>query len=56
MESTIVSVNKPSPVTLHQNHDIVFIKNVLIKRQISVLNLNMPQSMWDDTEVLTTND
>ena len=35
---------------LNQNHTIVFIENVWIKRQISILNLNVPRSMWDYAE------
>ena len=35
---------------------MVFIENVSIKRQISVLNLNMPKPKWDDADETTIND
>ena len=55
MGYTIVSGNTPSVVALHKNHAIVFIENVGIQRQISILNLNMPKSKWGDAEEPTIN-
>ena len=44
----IVSYNKPSSLALLQNRATVFI-------EISVLELNMPKSKWDDAEDPTIN-
>ena len=43
---------------ISRHHLIIFIENVCIKRQvmqISILNLNMPKSTWDDADEPTTN-
>ena len=43
MSYMIVSGNKPSSVTLHQNHVILFIEMLLKKIKILVLNLIIPK-------------
>ena len=47
--------NKSSSIALLRNHAIVFIENVWNKLQISILNLNIPTSKWDDAAEPTIN-
>ena len=55
MGYTIVSGNKPSPVTLHQKACNNIDRNALIKCQIFVLNINIPKTKWDGAEEPTIN-
>ena len=49
----IVSDNKPSSVSLQQNHAILFIET--LKQMPFVLNFKMSKIMWDGAEELTIN-
>ena len=43
---TIVSVNKHSPLALHQNDAMVSIETVWLYCQLSIQNLNIPNFKW----------